>query len=116
MLLDRIASAGPWQPIPLPRPNAAARFATACATLPGAIVLHDVALDEVSLSFGARTREVHDRLHALDCRVGLSGWRAQKLLRFAFSGRSLGDDLAHELVNVIKLALGEMDLAATRAW
>jgi hypothetical protein len=115
MKLDRIERAGSG-PIFRSRPDAAARFAAACATLPGALVFHDAALDEVSLSFGARTQEVHDRLHALGCRVKLSGWRAQKMLRFAFSGRSFGDDLAHELANVIKLALGEMDVAASRLW
>ena len=115
MKLDRIQYAGA-EPAARAIPNAAARFAAACALLPGAIVLHNAALDEVSLSFGARTQEVRDRLHALGCRVKLSGWRAQKMLRFALSGRRLGDDLAQELANVIKLALGEMDLADTRAW
>jgi hypothetical protein len=125
MKLDRIGSDIPAVPreyrtyhgsILRTQPNAAARFAAACATLPDALVLHDVARDEVSLSFGARTQEVHDRLHTLGCRVKLSGWRAQKVLRFAFSGRSIGDDLSHELANVIKLALGEMEVADSRLW
>lgn len=95
---------------------AAARFAAACSTLPGARVHHDVALDEVSLSFGARTQEVHDRLHALGCRVKLSEWGARKVLRFAFAGRGFGADLAQELANVVKFALGEMHVADTRTW
>jgi hypothetical protein len=96
--------------------DAAARFAAACATLPDARVHHDVVLDEVSLRFGARTQEVHDRLHALGCRVKLSQWGARKVLRFAFAGRGFGADLAQELANVVKLALGEMHVADTRAW
>ena len=42
--------------------------------------------------------------------------RAHKVLCFAFSGRSFGDDLAHELADVLKLALGEMDVADSRLW
>ena len=120
MKLDRIqraATPAPSRRLVVSAPAAAAaRFAAACATLPDARVHHDVALDEVSLSFGARTREVHDRLHALGCRVGLTEWGARKVLRFAFAGRGFGADLAQELANVVKLALGEMNVADTRAW
>lgn len=125
MMLDRIEhvkpsparqSATSRRPFFRLPPDAASRFAAACGTLPGALVLHDVALDEVSLSFGARTQEVHDRLHALGCRVKLSGWGPQKVLRFAFSGHNFGDDLAQELADVVDLALGEMHVAETRQW
>jgi hypothetical protein len=125
MKLDRIERATPASPrqsaagqgsLFRSRPDAAARFAAACATLPGARVLHDVALDEVSLRFGARTQEVHDRLHALGCNVKLSEWGGRKVLRFAFGGRGFGADVAQELANVVKLALGEMNVADTRAW
>ena len=123
MMLNRIHEApAPPRPSPGRRsifrtpPDAAARFAAACGTLPGALVLHDVALDEVSLCFGARTQAVHDRLHALGCRVKLSAWGGQKVLRFGFSGHDFGDDLAQELADVVKLALGEMHVADARLW
>ncbi len=113
---SRQLAAGQWPTVGSGPAAAAARFAAVCASLPGARVLHDVALDEVSLSFGARTQEVHDRLHALGCRVRLSERGARKVLRFAFSGRSFGTDLAQDLANVVKLALGQMHVADTRAW
>ena len=47
--------------------------------------------------------------------VELDEARAQGAV-FAFSGRSFGDDLAHELADVLKLALGEMDVADSRLW
>ncbi len=125
MMLDRIerAVSTPAPPFAAERkalfrahPDGAAVFAAACASLPGARVLQDVALDEVSLSFGSRTEQVHDHLHRLGCRVALSDWGDRKVLRFAFGGRSFGDGVARELAGVIRLALAEMHVADTRAW
>ena len=96
--------------------EAAARFAAACATLPGARVLRDVALNEVSLSFDDRTQEIHDRLYRRGYRVKLTGWRAQKAMRIPFTDHRMAEGLAAEFFDSLVFVLGEMHIAATRIW
>lgn len=124
MRLDRIELAPPSPPPPppagpwliRPRPNAAATFADACGALPGARILRDVALDEVALSFGGRTREVWARLAARGYRLNLTEWGGQKVLRIPFSGDRFGHAWALELAEVLFAVVGEMHVADTRLW
>ena len=96
--------------------EAATRFAAACENLPGARVLRDVSLDEVSLSFGGRTQEIHDRLYRRGHRVRLSEWRSQKMLRVPFTDHRMAEGLAAELFDSLAFVLGEMHVADTRGW
>ena len=96
--------------------EASARFAAACQTLPGARVLRDVALDEVSLSFGDATQEIHDRLYRRGHRVKLTEWRTQKIMRVPFTDHSMAEGLAAELFDTLAFIIGEMRIAETRDW
>ena len=96
--------------------DAAARFAAACATLPGARVLRDVQLNEVSLSFDGQTQEIHDRLYRRGHRVKLTEWRAQKVMRFPFTDHVMAEGLAAEIFDSLVFILGQMDVAETRVW
>ncbi len=96
--------------------EAAERFATACANLPGVRVLRDVSLNEVSLSFGGRTQEIQDRLYQRGHRVRLTEWRAQKMLRVPFTDHKMAEGLAAELFDSLAYILGEMAIADARVW
>ena len=96
--------------------EASARFAAACETLPGARVLRDVALGEVSLSFGDATQEIHDRLYRRGHRVRLTEWRTQKMLRIPFTDHKMAEGLAAELFDSLAYILGEMAIADARVW
>lgn len=124
MYLDRIERAAPARrqvttdhaSILRAQTEAAIRFAAACESLPGARVLRDVALDEVSLSFGGRTLEIHDRLYRRGHRVRLTEWRTQKMLRVPFTDHKMVEGLAAELFDSLAFVLGEMAIADTRDW
>jgi hypothetical protein len=96
--------------------EAAERFAAACANLPGVRVLRDVALNEVSLSFGDRTQDIHDRLYRRGHRVRLTEWRTQKMLRVSFTDHKMAEGLAAELFDSLAYILGEMAVADARIW
>jgi hypothetical protein len=96
--------------------DAAARFAAACATLPGARVLRDVELNEVSLSFDGRTQDIHDRLYRRGFRVKLTEWRAQKVMRIPFTDHAMAEGLAAEIFDSLVFVLGEMHVADSRDW
>jgi hypothetical protein len=125
MKLDRIERVIPTalpqfaenpKPISRTNPAAAKRFAAACARLPGARVLRDVALDEVLVSFGGRTQEVRDRLYARGFHIKIAEWGTQNVLRIPFSGHSFGDEWAEDLADAIERILSEMGVADTRVW
>ena len=116
MQLQRIQSGTPAFRNPIRRRSAAgARFARNCAALPGARVLRDVALEEVTLSFGWRTENVASHLTARGYRVEFVEWGSNPVLRIPF-GPTADEDVADELADALIIALGEIEVAETRLW
>lgn len=81
---------------------AAARFARACSSIPGATVLNDVVLNQVAVSFGSNTQHVCDRVNATGrFFVRTADWRGTKILRLSFCGHASTEQTADELAKAV---------------
>jgi hypothetical protein len=102
---------------PLPHSPAATRFAEICAAIGGMTMLHDLMPDIVTLSFGTRTAEIRDRLHARGwtC-VGLGDWKGERVLGVSFGGDRRAKRTADELADALIAIVGELEIAETRVW
>lgn len=103
--------------VPSSHSAAANRFAETCAGIGGTTMLHDLMPDIVTVSFGARTKDIHARLKSRGWKsVGLGDWQGERVLGVSFGGdrraTRTADDLLAALINVV----GEMEVAETRAW
>ena len=103
--------------VPSTHSAAATRFAESCAAIGGTTMLHDLMPDVVTVSFGDRTEEIRDRLHARGWTfVGTGSWRGERVLGVSFAGdrraRQTVDDLTRALIRIV----GEMEIAETRLW
>jgi len=80
-------------------------------------MLHDLMPDIVTLSFGKRTEEIRDRLHARGwTMVGLGDWKGERVLGVSFGGDRRATRTADELADTLMTIVGEMEVAETRAW
>ena len=101
----------------LPHSAAASRFAETCAGIGGTTMLHDLMPDIVTVSFGARTREIHKRLQSRGWRsVGLGDWQGERVLGVSFGGDRRATRTADDLLAALIAVTGEMHIAETRAW
>ena len=102
---------------PVPHSDAATRFAEVCAAIGGTTMLHDLMPDVVTVSFGSRTEEIRDRLHARGWTfVGTGDWQGDPVLGVSFAGdrraRLTADELADALIAIVR----EMEVAESRIW
>jgi hypothetical protein len=96
---------------------AATRFAETCAGIGGTTMLHDLMPDIVTVSFGARTRDIHARLKSRGWKsVGLGDWQGERVLGVSFGGDRRATRTADDLLAALIAVVGEMEIAATRAW
>ena len=80
-------------------------------------MLHDLMPDIVTVSFGARTREIHKRLRSRGWRsVGLGDWQGERVLGVSFGGDRRATRTADDLLAALIAVTGEMHIAETRAW
>lgn len=80
-------------------------------------MLHDLMPDIVTLSFGKRTEEIRDRLHARGwTMVGLGDWMGERVLGVSFGGDRRATRTADELADTLMTIVAEMEVAETRAW
>jgi hypothetical protein len=102
---------------PTPHSAAATRFAEACAALGGTTVLHDLMPDIVTVSFGLRTGDIHQRLRASGWKfVGKGDWQGEPVLGVSFGGDRRAIATADKLVEALIRIIGEMEIAETRVW
>ena len=79
-------------------------------------MLHDLMPDIVTVSFGARTREIHKRLRSRGCRsVGSETGRASGCSAFHSAATAVRPDRGRSACALIAVT-GEMHIAETRAW
>jgi hypothetical protein len=96
---------------------AANRFAETCAGIGGTTMLHDLMPDIVTVSFGARTKDIHARLKSRGWKsVGLGDWQGERVLGVSFGGDRRATRTADDLLAALIAVVGEMEIAATRAW
>jgi hypothetical protein len=96
---------------------AANRFAETCAGIGGTTMLHDLMPDIVTVSFGARTKDIHARLKSRGWKsVGLGDWQGERVLGVSFGGDRRATRTAEDLLAALIAVVGEMEIAATRAW
>jgi hypothetical protein len=101
----------------LPHSSAASRFAETCAGIGGTTMLHDLMPDIVTVTFGARTKEIHARLKSRGWKsVGLGDWQGERVLGVSFGGDRRANRTADDLVEALIAVVGEMEIAETRAW
>ena len=80
-------------------------------------MLHDLMPDIVTVTFGARTKEIHARLKSRGWKsVGLGDWQGERVLGVSFGGDRRANRTADDLVEVLIAVVGEMEIAETRAW
>ena len=80
-------------------------------------MLHDLMPDIVTLSFGERTEEIRDRLHARGwTHVGLGEWKGERVLGVSFGGGRRATRTADELADALIAIVGELEIAETRVW
>ena len=80
-------------------------------------MLHDLMPDIVTVSFGAKTREIHKRLQSRGWRsVGLGDWQGERVLGVSFGGDRRATRTADDLLDALIAVTGEMEIAETRAW
>jgi hypothetical protein len=97
--------------------DAATRFAELGAALGGTTMLHDLMPDVVTISFGPRTEEICERLHARGWTfVGAGDWQGEPVLGVSFSGDRRASRTAGELAEALATIVGEMHVADTRLW
>jgi len=85
---------------------AAARLAERCERIAGVIVLNDVMLNQVALSFGERTQDVCDRLNETGrFFLRTADWRGETIMRVSFSGYPTNEETADELATAISRIL-----------
>ena len=117
--LERFLLRPKWQrrEEPAPHSSAAMRFAKTCAALGGTTVLHDLMPDIVTVSFGSRTHDIYERLHARGWKfVGKGDWQGDPVLGVSFGGDRRAIRTADELVKALSRIIGEMEIAETRVW
>jgi hypothetical protein len=117
--LERILLRPKWQRREEPAPHSAAamRFAETCAALGGTTVLHDLMPDIVTVSFGSRTHDIYERLHAGGWKfVGKGDWQGDPVLGLSFGGDRRALTTADELVKALIGIIGAMEVAETRVW
>ncbi|WP_222949791.1 hypothetical protein [Sphingomonas sediminicola] len=101
----------------LPHSSAASRFAETCAGIGGTTMLHDLMPDIVTVTFGARTKEIHARLKSRGWKsVGLGDWQGERVLGVSFGGDRRANCTADDLVEALITVVGEMEIAETRIW
>jgi hypothetical protein len=97
--------------------TAATRFAEACAAIGGTTVLHDLMPDVVTVSFGSRTSEILNRLHARGWDfVGFGEWRGEPVLGVSFAGDRRARITTEELIDALVLVIGEIEIEESRLW
>ena len=100
-----------------PHTAAAKRFAETCAGIGGTTMLHDLMPDIVTVSFGAKTKDIHSRLQSRGWKfVGLGDWQGERVLGVSFGGDRRATRTADELLDALIAVVGEMEIAETRAW
>lgn len=100
-----------------PHSAAATRFAETCAAIGGTTMLHDLMPDVVTISFGAKTDAICQRLRKRGWDfVGTGDWQGERVLGLSFAGDRLANRTADDLVDALILVVGELEVAETRAW
>jgi hypothetical protein len=100
-----------------PHSAAATRFAETCAAIGGTTMLHDLMPDVVTISFGARTDAICQRLRKRGWDfVGTGDWQGERVLGVSFAGDRRANRTADDLVDALILVVGELEVAETRAW
>jgi hypothetical protein len=100
-----------------PHSAAATRFAETCAAIGGTTMLHDLMPDVVTISFGARTDAICERLHGLGWDfVGTGDWQGERVLGVSFAGDRRANRTADDLAEALITAVGELEIAETRTW
>ncbi|QNP44758.1 hypothetical protein H9L14_08180 [Sphingomonas sediminicola] len=80
-------------------------------------MLHDLMPDIVTVTFGARTKEIHARLKSRGWKsVGLGDWQGERVLGVSFGGDRRANCTADDLVEALITVVGEMEIAETRIW
>ena len=80
-------------------------------------MLHDLMPDVVTVSFGSRTSEILNRLHARGWDfVGFGEWRGEPVLGVSFAGDRRANRTADDLVDALVSVVGELEIAETRTW
>ncbi len=80
-------------------------------------MLHDLMPDIVTVSFGRKTEEIRDRLHARGWTfVGLGNWNGERVLGVSFGGDRRAVRTADELMRALIAVVGEMEIAENRLW
>ena len=96
---------------------AATRFAEACAAIGGTTMLHDLMPDVVTVSFGSRTSEILNRLHARGWDfVGFGEWRGEPVLGVSFAGDRRARITTEELIDALVMVTGEIEIEESRLW
>ena len=79
-------------------------------------MLHDLMPDIVTVSFGARTKEIHSRLQSRGWKfVGLGDWQGERVLGVSFGGDRRATRTADDLLAALIAVVGEMEIAETRS-
>ena len=80
-------------------------------------MLHDLMPDIVTLSFGPRTEEIRDRLHARGWKsVGLGDWKGERVLGISFGADRQAARAADKLADALIAVIGEIEIDETRVW
>jgi hypothetical protein len=102
---------------PLPHSRVATRFAETCAAIGGTTMLHDLMPDVVTISFGARTDAICERLHSRGWSfVGTGEWQGERVLGVSFAGDRRATRTADDLAAALIAVVGELEIAERRAW
>jgi glutamate/tyrosine decarboxylase-like PLP-dependent enzyme len=82
--------------------EAAAHFARACVSIPGATVLNDVVLNQVAVSFGPETQAICDRVNATGrFFIRTAQWRGTTIMRLSFCGYASTEQTAGHLADAV---------------
>ena len=104
-------------PSPLPHSAAGTQFAETCAGIGGTTMLHDLMPDIVTVSFGAKTKDIHAQLQSRGWKfVGLGDWQGERVLGVSFASDRRATRTADDLVAALISVVGELEIAETRAW
>ena len=80
-------------------------------------MLHDLMPDVVTITFGARTNAVCQRLRKRGWDfVGTGDWQGERVLGVSFAGDRRANRTADELAEALITVVGELEIARTRTW